>query len=192
MKFKQYYESQTQVLEEGKYLEIIKHFGKIAWQMRERYKSEMSNNDTLKKYNVYTKEDFFSQTDISDMADETRALIGNLPKQHQGALTGMVAKISGENLDQFGEHIVTRMYESNNYKKLYKLYVLNFFLETLVMHSITDETDFEKIMAGIHEIFAKIESLNGSVIKDLSTLVVMTPTIISTVGKLVKTLANQM
>ena len=64
MKFKQYYESQTQVLEEGKYLEIIKHFGKIAWRMRQIYKSEQSNIAMLKKYNVYNeKEDFISSSD---------------------------------------------------------------------------------------------------------------------------------
>lgn len=193
MKFKQYYESQTQVLEEGKYLEIVKHFGKMAWRMREIYKSEQSNIDTLKKYNVYKKEeDFVSSADITDLANETRALINNLPEQHRETLTAMVEKISGECIAACGEHIVTRWFEKKNYKNYFKLYVLNFFLETLVMHSITDEKDFEKIMAGIHEIFTKIESLNGSVIKDLTTLVFMTPAIISTVGKLVKTLANQM
>lgn len=193
MKFKQYYESQTQVLEEGKYLQIVKHFGKMAWRMRQIYKSEQSNIDTLKKYDVYKKEeDFISSSDITDLANETRGLIDNLPEQHRQTLTSMVEKLSGECIAACGEHIVTRWFEKKNYKNYFKLYVMNFFLETLVMHSITDETDFEKIMAGIHEIFAKIESLNGSVIKDLTTLVLMTPTIISTVGKIVKTLANQM
>jgi hypothetical protein len=193
MKFKEYYQSQTQVLEEGKYLQVLKHFGGIAWRLRQIYKSEQSNIETLKKYNVYNKEeDFVSSAEITDLANETRALINNLPEQHRETLTAMVEKISGECIAACGEHIVTRWFETKNYKNYFKLYVLNFFLETLVMHSITDETDFEKIMVGIHEIFVKIGSLNGSVIKDLTTLVLMTPEIITTIGRLVKTLADKM
>lgn len=192
MRFKQYHLLETEMLEEGSYLDVLKYFTKIGFKLRAMYKSEMAESDLLKKYNLYRKEDFVSSTDISDLAEETRALINNFPEQHRPVLTGLAEKLSGECLDAFGEHIVVRMYEAKNYKNFFKLYVLNFFLETLVVHSITNESDFEKIMTSLHHIFAEIDGLSGSAIQDLTKIIGLTPKIISTVGKLVKTLANQM
>lgn len=190
--FKHYYHSETDLLAEGKYLDVLKHFSKVAWEMRKAHKQDMSSMATLKKYDVYHKHDFISKANITDLTGETRSLISNFPKQHQQALTVMVEKLSGECLEAFGEHIVDRMYETSDYKSFFKLYVLNFFLETLVVHSITNETDFEKIMEGVHKVFNTIDNLNGSTIQDLTKMVLMTPTIVSTVGKLVSTLAKQM
>jgi hypothetical protein len=192
MRFKQYHLLESEMLEEGSYLAVVKHFTNIAVKLRSIRQAEMAETALLKKHNVFRKEDFISSTDISDLAEETRALINNFPEQHRPTLTGLVEKISGECLDAFGEHIVVRMYEAKNYKNFFKLYVLNFFLETLVMHSITDENDFEKIMTSLHRIFANINEISGSATQQLTKMIALPFAIVSTVGKLIKTLANQM
>lgn len=97
--------------------------------------------------------------DTNKLAADCRALIESLPEKFHQALTHMVEKVSGEPIREFDEEVAERMFGWNCYKKYFKLYVMSFILETMVLETITDGVDITPMLKKIQAIFGDVDNI---------------------------------
>jgi hypothetical protein len=103
--------------------------------------------------------------DINFLASESRSLISNIPEFYQKKMKRFIETVSGEPIGEFDDEVVERMFGNNSYKGYFKLYVVNFLLETLIMESMEKETAFDKMLKDMYEkevrVMAMLEKKNA-------------------------------
>ena len=98
----------------------------------------------------------------------------------------------GSLLGEFDDEVVERMFGNNSYKGYFKLYVVNFLLETLIMESMEKEAAFDKMLKDISDVFDLVDSVGDNVAmsKKIKSVLSLVPKIISIVGRFVKMAAD--
>lgn len=126
--------------------------------------------------------------DTNFLASESRGLISRLPDYYQPMLKHMVEKISGEPIGEFDPEVVERMFGWNCYKKYFKLYVLNFVMEVLLLVSVENKPVFDAVMKDLNTIYLKIDSFgkSGDIKQSVKDLMDLVPKVISIVGRITK------
>lgn len=193
--FKQFYLVEKQIiyeglLLEGKYLEMVKHFMKNVYNMREiYYDTEKFNQKMLDTGNgkIWDK-----GNDINYLASESRSLISNIPEFYQPQMKRFIETVSGEPIGEFDDEVVERMFGNNSYKGYFKLYVVNFLLETLILESMQKETAFDKMLKDISDVFDLVDSVGDDVAMSnkIKSVLSVVPKIVSIVGRFVKMAAD--
>jgi hypothetical protein len=126
--FKQFYLVEKQIIDEGlllegKYLDMVKHFMKNVYNMREiYYDTEEFNKKMLDtgRGKIWDK-----GNDINYLASESRSLISNIPEFYQKKMKRFIETVSGEPIGEFDDEVVERMFGNNSYKGYFRLYVIN-------------------------------------------------------------------
>ncbi len=196
MKFKEYYiieslvEEESILLTEGKYLSMVKHFMTSLYKIRK--KSQETEARNIHNQNNGKGRVWSVGNSINDLASESRSHISNLPNYYQPKLKRMVEMISGEPIDQFHDEVVERMFWNNNYKNYFKLYCVNFLLETLILYSQVNEVAFDKLMDDIDRIFTRADNLaeNAETKEFVLGLMKLGPQVISVLGRFIKIVAD--
>lgn len=98
----------------------------------------------------------------------------------------------GEPIGEFDDEVVERMFGNNSYKGYFKLYVVNFLLETLIMESMEKEAAFDKMLKDISDVFDLVDSVGDDVAmsKKIKSVLSLVPKIVSIVGRFVKMAAD--
>lgn len=196
------------LLLEGKYLNLVKHFVVKLYQIRKIAKyAEAVNRGWVKDPNINDEHEIEQHlpnnevvkkkvkkallamgNDTNFLASESRGLISMLPDYYQPMLKQMVEKISGEPIGQFDPEVVERMFGWNCYKKYFKLYVLNFVMEVLLLVSVENEPVFDAVMKDLNTIYLKIDSFgkSGDIKQSVKELMDLVPKVISMVGRITK------
>lgn len=193
--FKQFYLVEKQIIDEGlllegKYLDMVKHFMKNVYNMREiYYDTEEFNKKMLDtgRGKIWDK-----GNDINFLASESRSLISNIPEFYQKKMKRFIETVSGEPIGEFDDEVVERMFGNNSYKGYFRLYVINFLLETLIMESMEKETAFDKMLKDISDVFDLVDSIGDDVAmpNKIKSVLSLVPKIISIVGRFVKMAAD--
>ena len=189
---------QEGLLLEGKYLSLVKHFivnlyhiRKISHDTAELNRRARREIDAAWRKGEEPPDEFKKWVnkmgnDTNFLTRESRGHIANLPDYYQPMLKDLVEKISGEPIGEFDPEVAERFFGWNCYKKFFKLYVLNFVLESLILESMVNETNFDMLMAKIEQIYKQVDSMSSSedVPSKIKHLLSLAPKIISIVGKL--------
>lgn len=104
----------------------------------------------------------------------------------------MVELISGEPIDQFSDEVVERMFWNNNYKNYFKLYCMNFLLETLILYSQVNEVAFDQLMDDLDHIFTTADDLaeHAETKEFVLGLIKLGPQVISVIGRFIQIVAD--
>lgn len=130
--------------------------------------------------------------DINYLASESRSLISNIPEFYQPKMKRFIETVSGEPIGEFDDEVVERMFGNNSYKGYFKLYVVNFLLETLILESMQKETAFDKMLKDISDVFDLVDSVGDDVAMSnkIKSVLSVVPKIVSIVGRFVKMAAD--
>ena len=130
--------------------------------------------------------------DINFLASESRSLISNIPEFYQKKMKRFIETVSGGPIGEFDDEVVERMFGNNSYKGYFRLYVINFLLETLIMESMEKETAFDKMLKDISDVFDLVDSIGDDVAmpNKIKSVLSLVPKIISIVGRFVKMAAD--
>lgn len=207
-------EAQNSLLCEGKYADLVKHFITLSSQLKKQFTDEETGKtivdntafeDVLQQIRrrirqlprqYQTKMARFCERFMGTVIDGTNDNENFTGKTHDepydhGKIHTELTKVRNYDRGEYvGVEIASRIQGGVKFKYLFKAYIMEFFLESLLLTSIVNETAFDKYMDKIAEVYDEIDSVKDGSMAKFGLILKNVPKIISIIGEMIKVMVG--